>query len=129
MPPGSIKNQNKASSDSDASSLWSLDTDDLDIDHSSDSLPTPPRSPSPVQATIHFPPSLPDIRLSVLHRKEVENLQSKQYWRSDWKMPVKGINTRFDIGDASTLGMSMIFELRCMLNFMSRTYSSECDGS
>ncbi len=108
MPPGSIKNQREPDSDSDASSLWSLHSDDLDVEHSSDSLPTSPRSPSPIalQSSPAFIPSLPDIRLSVLHRKEVEDLQARQYWRSDWKMPVQGTSTRFDIGDASTLGRS-----------------------
>ncbi|KAF9021849.1 hypothetical protein BDZ89DRAFT_1198266 [Hymenopellis radicata] len=103
MPPGSIKNQREPDSDSDASSLWSLHSDDIDIERSSDSLPTPPRSPSPTSSPA-FTPSLPDIRLSVLHRKEVEDLQARQYWRSDWRMPVQGMSTRFDIGNASTLG-------------------------
>ncbi|KAF9026550.1 hypothetical protein BDZ89DRAFT_1134734 [Hymenopellis radicata] len=102
MPPGSIKNQREPDSDSDASSLWSLHSDE----RSSDSLPTPPRSPSPTSSPA-FTPSLPDIRLSVLHRKEVEDLQARQYWRSDWRMPVQGMSTRFDIGNASTLGPTL----------------------
>ncbi|KAF9000531.1 hypothetical protein BDZ89DRAFT_1246804 [Hymenopellis radicata] len=106
MPPGSIKNQREPDSDSDASSLWSLHSDDIDIERSSDSLPTPPRSPSPTSSPA-FTPSLPDIRLSVLHRKEVEDLQARQYWRSDWRMPVQGTSTRFDIGNASTLGPTL----------------------
>ncbi|KAF9026563.1 hypothetical protein BDZ89DRAFT_1134747 [Hymenopellis radicata] len=103
MPPGSIKNQREPDSDSDASSLWSLHSDDIDIERSS---PTPPRSPSPTSSPA-FTPSLPDIRLSVLHRKEVEDLQARQYWRSDWRMPVQGMSTRFDIGNASTLGPTL----------------------
>lgn len=38
------------------------------------------------------------------YRKELEDLQKRQYWRSEWRME-DPIPTRFDIGDASSLGM------------------------
>ncbi|KAG6900427.1 hypothetical protein C0993_010815 [Termitomyces sp. T159_Od127] len=39
------------------------------------------------------------------HRKELEALQAKQYWREGWKGDVDPLQRRaFDIGDASTLG-------------------------
>ena len=40
---------------------------------------------------------------SYAHRKEVEDLQARQYWRSDWEMP-EPLPLRFDLGDVSSLG-------------------------
>ncbi|KAK0498251.1 Spc98 family-domain-containing protein [Armillaria luteobubalina] len=104
LPPGSIKNWREPDSQSDISSVLSLDSDDLDLDDSSELLPTPPRSPSPsppICKTTH------DVRVSISHRKEVEELQSRQYWRTEWRIPIQGISTKFDIGDASTLGPTL----------------------
>jgi hypothetical protein len=39
------------------------------------------------------------------HRKDVEQLQARQYWRAEWKSDVS-LTKAFDIGDASTLGTS-----------------------
>ncbi|KAK0453053.1 hypothetical protein EV421DRAFT_1761696 [Armillaria borealis] len=47
LPPGSVKNWREPDSQSDVSSVLSLDSEDLDLEDSSESLPTPPRSPSP----------------------------------------------------------------------------------
>ncbi|KAK0467793.1 Spc98 family-domain-containing protein [Desarmillaria tabescens] len=104
LPPGSIKNWREPDSQSDVSSVLSLDSEDLDLDDSSESLPTPPRSPSPLP-TVDKPTH--HVRVSISHRKEVEDLQSRQYWRTEWKMPIEGTKTRFDIGDASTLGPTL----------------------
>ncbi|KAK0453073.1 Spc98 family-domain-containing protein [Armillaria borealis] len=104
LPPGSVKNWHEPDSQSDVSSVLSLDSDDLDLDDSSESLPTPPRSPSP-SPPIGKPTH--DVRVSISHRKEVEDLQSRQYWRTEWKIPTEGISTKFDIGDASTLGPTL----------------------
>ncbi len=105
MPPGSVKNWREPDSQSDVSSVLSLDSEDLDLDDSSESLPTPPRSPSP-SPLIGKPTH--DVRVSISHSKEVEQLQSRQYWRNEWKMPTEGISAKFDIGDASTLGMLLL---------------------
>ncbi|KAG7446033.1 uncharacterized protein BT62DRAFT_950010 [Guyanagaster necrorhizus] len=102
--PGSVKNWREPDSQSDVSSVLSLDSDDLDLDDSSESLPTPPRSPSPSPA-IDKP--MHDVRVSISHRKEVEELESRQYWRTEWRMPIEGTRTKFDIGDASTLGPTL----------------------
>ncbi|SJL01397.1 uncharacterized protein ARMOST_04719 [Armillaria ostoyae] len=104
LPPGSVKNWHEPDSQSDVSSVLSLDSDDLDLDDSSESLPTPPRSPSP-SPPICKPTH--DVRVSISHRKEVEELQSRQYWRTEWKTRTEGISTKFDIGDASTLGPTL----------------------
>lgn len=37
------------------------------------------------------------------HRKDVEQLQARQYWRAEWKSDVS-LTKAFDLGDASTLG-------------------------
>jgi len=39
------------------------------------------------------------------HRKEFEELQSRQYWRDDWHTDAP-LWAQFDIGDPSTLGRS-----------------------
>jgi gamma-tubulin complex component 5 len=44
------------------------------------------------------------------HRKDVEQLQARQYWRPEWKSDVS-LTRAFDIGDASTLGTFMAFYL------------------
>lgn len=66
-------------------------------------------SPSPItseeedmgeEANLKLRPSY----ASHAHRKEVEELQSRQYWREEWRMeePLAG---RFEIGDVSALGI------------------------
>ncbi|KAK0206027.1 Spc98 family-domain-containing protein [Desarmillaria ectypa] len=106
LPPGSVKNLREPDSQSDVSSVLSLDLDDLDLDDSSESLPTPPRSPSPSPSPPIDKPTH-DVRVSISHRKDVEELQSRQYWRTEWKIPIEGTRTRFDIGDAGTLGPTL----------------------
>jgi gamma-tubulin complex component 5 len=44
------------------------------------------------------------LREMFLHKQEVERLQAKQYWRAEWKSDAD-VNARFNLGDASTLGM------------------------
>ena len=39
------------------------------------------------------------------HRKDVEQLQARQYWRTEWRSDVS-LTRAFDLGDASTLGAS-----------------------
>jgi len=39
------------------------------------------------------------------HRKDVEQLQARQYWRAEWRSDVS-LTRAFDLGDASTLGTS-----------------------
>ncbi|KAK0242180.1 hypothetical protein EDD85DRAFT_946326 [Armillaria nabsnona] len=104
LPPESVKNWHEPDSQSDVSSVLSLDSEDLDLDDSSESLPTPPRSPSP-SPPIDKPTH--DVRVSISHHKGVEELQSRQYWRNEWKMPIEGTSTKLDIGDASTLGPTL----------------------
>lgn len=42
-----------------------------------------------------------------VHRKEFEELQAMQYWRTDWKGYVQP-SKQFNIGDPSTLGESLL---------------------
>ena len=39
------------------------------------------------------------------HRKDVEELQARQYWRAEWRSDVS-LSRPFALGDASTLGKS-----------------------
>ncbi|KAF7294147.1 hypothetical protein HMN09_01143100 [Mycena chlorophos] len=94
------------SSDSESSgpSLSSLGSDDLDYDESDeyslpDDDPVPEVVPPPAP-----PPSRPPHTYA--HRREFEQLRSRQYWREDYVWPgdAKGKGRAFDLGDASTLG-------------------------
>lgn len=46
------------------------------------------------------------------HRKDVEDLQARQYWRSEWHTDAS-LARSFSLGDASTLG-----ELHLMLSIL-----------
>ncbi|KZT71569.1 hypothetical protein DAEQUDRAFT_749911 [Daedalea quercina L-15889] len=45
------------------------------------------------------------------HRQDVEDLQARQYWRTEWRTDASTARA-FDIGDASTLGMVLSFRQR-----------------
>ncbi|KIY72852.1 hypothetical protein CYLTODRAFT_417629 [Cylindrobasidium torrendii FP15055 ss-10] len=85
-------------------SVWTLSSEDLEVDDS-DALPSPPTTPPPfLEPRLPHSASVPDVQLSISNRKEVEDLQSKQYWRQEWKIPIDHDGSKFDFGDASTLG-------------------------
>lgn len=60
------------------------------------------------------------------HRREFEELQAIQYWRSEWKGYVQP-SKRFNIGDPSTLGRCcFLTEMGELLMFVCRTRSRRC---
>ncbi|KAJ3754228.1 Spc98 family-domain-containing protein [Lentinula raphanica] len=93
-------------------SLSPLRSDDLALDDTDseketfkDSDNTPDINP-PAGVTVDV--SHKPLYTTYAYRKELEDLRSKQYWQSDWRMS-SAITLQkrgtFDIGDASTLGL------------------------
>ncbi|CCM01742.1 uncharacterized protein FIBRA_03808 [Fibroporia radiculosa] len=80
------------------------DSDDLDVSLlSAEMLDDRETLPSPhmLKMEVPVPP-----RQTYSHRQDVEDLQAKQYWRTDWHTDAN-IMRPFNIGDASTLGPSI----------------------
>ncbi|PCH40985.1 hypothetical protein WOLCODRAFT_118043, partial [Wolfiporia cocos MD-104 SS10] len=103
LPPGSTVENWDNHSHGSTPSLSPWDDSDLDDSFSSsgfESAETPLRPPRPVPKE-----QADDLRRPLAaysHLQDVENLQARQYWRSDWR--TDAVTTRpFDIGDASTL--------------------------
>lgn len=91
-------------------SPWDSESD-LDESRSSSDLP-PARTPPPIErepnsATAKTP--LDPIN-AYRHRQDVEELQSRQYWRPEWRSDAE-VGRAFNIGNASSLGQDTIF--RC----------------
>lgn len=113
LPPGSVVNEDdNGDVDSDDSvlslSLLDDDYDDMaplsyDTDTMSEersSVSTPPSQESGLDTYMKQWAKEIDAHS---HRHEVEQLQSRQYWRNEWRIDAS--TTRpFDIGDASTFG-------------------------
>ncbi|KAA1466534.1 hypothetical protein DENSPDRAFT_846943 [Dentipellis sp. KUC8613] len=104
LPPGStVEGWETRSLDSTPplSPLDSGDRSDLDVSISSvESLEPEEEQPLPNIYSVH--PTRPS-ESSYAYRQEVEDLQAKQYWRTEWK-PDFPISTTFDIGNASSFG-------------------------
>ena len=114
LPAGSTRNNNDdwegtRSGDS-TPSLSPLNSDDLDLD-ADDSFSTlssvDDSCPSPKYPTCPPKPKTKSPQ-TYAHRKEFEDLQAKQYWRSEWRSDADA-GKGFDIGDASTLGVYTIW--------------------
>jgi gamma-tubulin complex component 5 len=73
-------------------------------DSASDSGDTTPSTPEPASGAEETDVSR-RLREAYAHRKAVEDLQARQYWRPEWESGLQ-VRRRFDIGDASTLGPS-----------------------
>jgi gamma-tubulin complex component 5 len=54
------------------------------------------------QGSMGWKKERPDKR-TYEHRKDVEEMQARQYWRPEWRTDVS-LTRPFDLGDASTLG-------------------------
>lgn len=105
--PRSTDDQFDARSGSSTPSLSPWDDSDLDESVSSPSLPdiaedaVPPEHASSVDKA-HLPPA------AYRHRQDVEDLQARQYWRSEWRTDISTTRA-FNIGDASTLGSCIYY--------------------
>lgn len=58
----------------------------------------------------HLPPAY-------RHRQDVEDLQARQYWRTEWRTDASTARA-FDIGDASTLGQFPVSRYLRILTFL-----------
>ncbi|KAJ7584380.1 Spc98 family-domain-containing protein [Mycena floridula] len=112
LPSGSVKGIRSPEDEDDylddSPSLSPLDSDDMDLD-STDDDETFPVSPEPRQSFLEAPivePALTRPLHAYAHRKDMEDLQKRQYWRPEWKMTER-LGVRFDIGDASVLGPTL----------------------
>ncbi|KAG1809247.1 Spc98 family-domain-containing protein [Suillus variegatus] len=106
LPSGSTVEGWEKMSDGSTPSLspWDDDSDDLD---DSDSFPyteDAPSSPGPVERVSSY--EQPTLSLSYQHRRVVEELQARQYWREEWRTDAD-LSKSFSLGDASTLGPSL----------------------
>lgn len=106
LPSGSTVEGWEKTSDGSTPSLspWDDDSDDLD---DSDSFPyteDTPSSPGPVELVSSY--GQPNLSLSYQHRRVVEELQARQYWREEWRTDAD-LSRPFNLGDVSTLGPSL----------------------
>ncbi|KAG1717437.1 Spc98 family-domain-containing protein [Suillus paluster] len=106
LPPGSTIEGWEQMSDSSTPSLspWDEDSDDLDDNDSFTYTEDPPSSPVPVERISSY--GQPNLSLSYHHRRVVEELQARQYWREEWRTDAD-VSQPFNLGDASTLGPSL----------------------
>jgi gamma-tubulin complex component 5 len=112
LPPGSVKkdwdDEEQVSSGSEASSASSISFDlgirdgEQDDNESVSSRGLSERGAVALAAQ-HENPLVRAARDRLAHRKAVEELQARQYWRPEWKSDIPP-NRHFDFSDASTLG-------------------------
>ncbi|KAI0650447.1 Spc98 family-domain-containing protein [Trametes meyenii] len=111
LPPGSTVEGWETRSDGSTPSLSPWDSEsDLDGSHSSSDLSAVPESPLPAPITQQrtgesAAGSTRDPINMYRHRQDVEELQARQYWRSEWRAEAS-VDKPFDIGDASSLAPS-----------------------
>lgn len=106
LPSGSTVEGWEKTSDGSTPSLspWDDDSDDLDDDDSFPYTEDAPSSPDPVERVSSF--GQPNLSLSYQHRRVVEELQARQYWREEWRTDAD-LTRPFNLGDSSTLGPSL----------------------
>ncbi|OBZ70494.1 Gamma-tubulin complex component 5 [Grifola frondosa] len=108
LPPGStVENWDSHSEGSTPSlSPWD-DSDDLDDSRSSSELLDDVSEPPQIFNRVDIIPTVMNNRPTNIyqHRKDVEDLYARQYWRADWHPDVPN-DRSFNIGDPSTLGPS-----------------------
>ncbi|EIW61599.1 uncharacterized protein TRAVEDRAFT_143542 [Trametes versicolor FP-101664 SS1] len=111
LPRGSTVEGWETRSDGSTPSLSPWDSDsDLEGAQSSSELSVIPDTPPPAhsgpQQTGEFEGGATiDPRNAYRHRQDVEELQARQYWRSEWRTDA-AIEKPFDLGDASSLAPS-----------------------
>ena len=89
-------------------SLSPMDDDDLDdLDDTVSSVGSDFEyglSPRPLGQSTHLDsPGQGREKRTYEHRKDVEQMLARQYWRPEWRTDVS-LTRPFDLGDASTLG-------------------------
>ena len=109
LPPGSIKVGWENRSDGSSSSLSPWDSESGEdksrsaspLSRISGTPPTPPADELGPEVPRLDPPL--DPMNAYRHRQDVEELQSRQYWRPDWRSDAS-VSKQFELGDASSLG-------------------------
>ncbi|KAG1766368.1 Spc98 family-domain-containing protein [Suillus placidus] len=106
LPSGSTVEGWEKTSDGSTPSLspWDDDSNDSDDNDSFPYTEDPPSSPGPVERVSSY--GQPNLSLSYHHRRVVEELQARQYWREEWRTDAD-LSQPFNLGDASTLGPSL----------------------
>ncbi|KAI0776168.1 Spc98 family-domain-containing protein [Trametes elegans] len=111
LPRGSTVEGWETKSDGSTPSLSPWDSEsDVDEGQSSSELSTvpetaPPPPVAPQRTGESAAGSTRDPLNAYRHRQDVEELQSRQYWRSEWHIDAD-VDKPFDLGDASTLAPS-----------------------
>ena len=105
-------------------SLSPWDDSDLEDSISSSEVPdiaddVPPLHSADNAQKAQLPP------LAYRHRQDVEDLQARQYWRSEWRTDAS-TDRSFGIGDASTLGLSNLFRFSSDVTPSDRAYYAAC---
>ena len=112
LPPGStVENwDNRSDGSSPSLSPWDSESDGDEsrsasrLSHIPETPPTPPADEHGAEVPRLEPPL--DPMNAYRHRQDVEELHSRQYWRSDWNLDAS-ISQQFDLGDASSLGKNL----------------------
>lgn len=105
LPPGSTVEGWETHSIESTPPLSPLGSDEFqDLERSLSSLESPfrPEPPSPV-ALDASTVNLPILHDPYSHRRDVEELQDRQYFRAGWRTDAS-LTAPFDLGDAATLG-------------------------
>jgi gamma-tubulin complex component 5 len=115
LPPGNVRSatqrENRDRDEWDSTpSLSPLNSDDLALDEDEDDSfssadHSEPLSPKSISSPSVEPSTSSHAQAPYTyeHRKEFEELCSKQYWRDDWQTDAH-LSPRFNIGDPSSLG-------------------------
>ena len=112
LPPGStVENwENRSDGSSPSLSPWDSESDSEESRPASrlSNIPETPPTPAVEERGLQVPRLDPplDPMNAYRHRQDVEELQSRQYWRSDWQSDAS-VNQQFNLGDASSLGEGM----------------------
>jgi gamma-tubulin complex component 5 len=102
LPPGStVEGWEMQSLDSTPPSSPASSVGLRDIENSSSSGSPIPRDLSHAE---YLPTEVTPIEDLCAHPRDLEELQARQYWRTEWRTDAS-LTIPFDIGDASTLGM------------------------
>ncbi|KAH7916234.1 Spc98 family-domain-containing protein [Hygrophoropsis aurantiaca] len=106
LPPGSTVEDwdNRSGGSTPSLSPWD-DSDGSDDDDmpSTSSIELDEISTSVTENPPHFRARLSSAREAYSYRQDVEELESRQYWRPEWRMDVD-VSRPFDLGEPSTLG-------------------------
>ncbi|RPD66877.1 hypothetical protein L227DRAFT_7229 [Lentinus tigrinus ALCF2SS1-6] len=110
LPPGSTVEHWETRSDGSTPSLSPWDSEsDMAESRPSSRLSDIPETPPPAAPRLQDEPRLEspvDPMSAYRHRQDVEELQARQYWRSEWRSDAP-VDRQFNLGDASSLAPAL----------------------